>query len=97
MYATGGVFAEVCQLLDRARGKAEADGGGKILKRHIEASYLSDRDLEVLWAGIRAFESAMKPGNVSKGAKSIRERWEAQAAPAEVQGVAEAPLPGQAK
>lgn len=97
MYATGGVFAEVCQLLDRAKGKAEADGGGKILKRHIEASYLSDRDLEVLWAGIRTFESAMKPGNVSKGAKSIRERWEAQAAPAEVQGMAEAPLPEQAK
>ncbi|WP_369943131.1 ATP-binding protein [Xanthomonas medicagonis] len=78
MYATGGVFAEVCQLLERANGKAQSDGGGKILKRHIEDSYLSNRDLEVLWGGIRAFEAAMRPGDVSKGAAAIRERWAAQ-------------------
>jgi hypothetical protein len=78
MYATGGVFAEVCQLLERANGKAQSDGGGKILKRHIEDSYLSNRDLEVLWGGIRAFEAAMRPGDVSKGAEAIRERWVAQ-------------------
>lgn len=97
MYATGGVFGEVCQLLDRAKGRAEADGSARILKRHIEESYLSDRDLGVLWKGIRDFEAAMRPGNVSKGAKGIRERWEAQLPEVMLEEVVQDSPVGQAK
>lgn len=75
LYATGGVFAELRQLLDRAKVKAEEDGCAKILKNHIESSFMSNRDLDCLWAQIRLFEAAMKSGDVLKEAERIRARW----------------------
>lgn len=75
--ATGGVFAEVIQLLERAKSRASEEGGGRILKRHIEASYYADADLAALWRDIEIFEQTMAAGNVSKRSALTKVRWTA--------------------
>ena len=74
--ATGGVFAEIVQLLRRASSLAGEDGCAKIMKRHIEGAYLSDSDLAALWRDIEAFENAMRAGDVSRRAALAKSRWE---------------------
>lgn len=73
--ATGGVYAELVQLLLRAQEAAIQDGSQRILKRHVEASYYSDADLANLWRDIEAFENAMAAGSVTARAKLVDSRW----------------------
>lgn len=73
--ATGGVFAEIVQLLERASHHARLEGAPRIHKRHIEGSYYSDEDLATLWRDIEAFELAMEAGNVSKRSALVEARW----------------------
>ncbi len=75
--ATGGVFAELIQLLDRAKSRALEENSARILKRHIESSYYADSDLAALWSDIELFEQAMKAGSVSSRAALARTRWSA--------------------
>lgn len=63
--ASGGVFAEIVGLLDRAQQKANQEGDGRIHKRHIVDSYYNERDLTTLWRDIEEFEVAMEAGDVS--------------------------------
>lgn len=73
--ATGGVFAEVVQLLERAKARSLEQNGACILKRHIEESYYADQDLATLWRDIETFEQAMTAGDVSSRAKLASQRW----------------------
>lgn len=73
--ATGGVFAEIVQLLERATRHARLEGVPRIHKRHIEGAYYNDEDLATLWRDIEAFEQAMEPGNVSKRSALVERRW----------------------
>lgn len=81
--ATGGVFGEIVQLLDRARRQAKAAGDRSILKRHIQAEYYNDRDLETLWRDIEAFEQVMETGCVTKRLEVIKATWGGAASTAE--------------
>ena len=73
--ATGGVFAEIVQLLERATHQARLEGVTRIHKRHIEGAYYNDGDLATLWRDIEAFELAMEPGDVSKRSALVETRW----------------------
>jgi hypothetical protein len=73
--ATGGVFAEIVQLLERAQRHARLEGVPRIHKRHIEGAYYNDEDLATLWRDIEAFELAMEPGDVSKRSTLVEGRW----------------------
>ncbi len=73
--ATGGVFAELVQLLSRARDLAVAEGTSKIKKAHLEGAYYSDDDLRTLWRDIDAFEACMQAGSVGDRAQLARTRW----------------------
>ncbi len=73
--ATGGIFAQIVQLLDRAHQVAYEQGRDRITKRDIEDSYYSDSDLEAIWRDVRSFESVMRAGDVSQRAKLARTRW----------------------
>lgn len=75
--ATGGVFAEVIQLLERAKGIAMDNGVERICKGHIESAYYANEDLETLWRDIRIFEEAMRAGDVSKRSALAKTRWKA--------------------
>jgi ABC-type uncharacterized transport system, permease and ATPase components len=78
--ATGGVFAEIAQLLGRAEQRARIEGVSRIHKRHIQQAYYNDDDLRTLWRDIRAFEEAMKSGDISDYLNEIAARWSPQAA-----------------
>lgn len=78
--ATGGVFAQIVQLLERARHLALEAGQDRILKRHIEAAYYSDEDLKAIWRDIHTFEQAMIAGDVSKRSALVKARWNAPSA-----------------
>lgn len=73
--ATGGVFAEIVELLERAKSMAAEAGNVRILKRHIEASYYGNDDLTTLWCDIEAFEQGMIAGDVSKRSALAKTRW----------------------
>jgi hypothetical protein len=73
--ATGGVFAEIIQLLERATQQAHLEGSDLIHKRHVEAAYYNDDDLSTLWRDIEAFEDAMQVGDVSKRSDIVAARW----------------------
>lgn len=73
--ATGGVFAQIVQLLDRAHQVAYERGRDRIIKRDIQDSYYSNADLEAIWRDVKAFELAMKAGDVSQRAELARTRW----------------------
>lgn len=75
--ATGGVIAELIELLDRAARLAAEQDSPRILKRHIEHSYYNDEELTTLWRDIDAFERAMAAGDVSKRSALIKARWAA--------------------
>lgn len=75
LVATGGVYGEVVQLLSRAADAAGQEGGERILKRHIEASYYSDGDLANLWRDIDDFEDAMEAGSVTARAEQLKSSW----------------------
>lgn len=75
--ATGGVFAEIIQLLKRATNQARLEGVPRIHKRHIEGAYYNDGDLATLWRDIEAFELAMEAGSVTKRSALIETRWRA--------------------
>ena len=77
--ATGGVFAEIVQLLDRAKDRARAEGRSRLSKRDIEASYYPDADLKALTRDIDSFEESMLAGDVSKRSALIQARWAAAA------------------
>jgi hypothetical protein len=78
--ATGGVFAQVVQLLERARQQAFEAGQDRIHKQHIEAAYYSDVDLEAVWRDIHTFEEAMEAGDVSKRSAIAKARWSSPSA-----------------
>lgn len=86
LVATGGVYGEVVQLLSRAEDAARQEGGERILRRHIEASYYSDKDLANLWRDIEDFEDAMEVGSVTVRAKQLKSSW----APSQVEVCREA-------
>jgi hypothetical protein len=73
--ATGGVFGEIVQLLDRAARLANTRGERSIRKQHIQAEYYNDRDLETLWRDIEAFEKVMETGCVTKRVGMIKAAW----------------------
>lgn len=73
--ATGGVFAEIVQLLERAKLRADEDDSGRITKRHVEDAYYSDEDLAALWRDIESFEGSMASGNVTRRAAAAKIRW----------------------
>jgi hypothetical protein len=73
--ATGGVFAEVVELLARADTAARQEGGDRILKRHIESSYYGTEDLKNLWRDIDAFERSMVAGDVSERSARAKSNW----------------------
>ncbi|MGO4259754.1 ATP-binding protein [Lysobacter sp. TAB13] len=75
MAATGGVYAEVMQLLERASALMKESGSHCLLKRHIESAYYGDEDLATLWRDIDAFEQVMSSGDVSKRSMSVNARW----------------------
>lgn len=75
--ATGGVFAEIIQLLERATKAAQLEGGDLIHKRHVEAAYYNNHDLSTLWRDIEAFEDAMKAGDVSRRSEIVATYWRA--------------------
>lgn len=73
--ATGGVFAEIVQLLARAEIAAREDDSCYVLKRHIENSYYGTEDLKNLWRDIDAFEVCMTAGDVSERSSRASSRW----------------------
>jgi len=73
--ATGGVFAEIVELLVRAEVAARQDGSSRVLKRHIESSYYGTEDLKNLWRDIDAFERSMIAGDVSERSARACSRW----------------------
>jgi len=73
--ATGGVFAEIVELLVRAEVAARQDGSSRMLKRHIESSYYGTEDLKNLWRDIDAFERSMVAGDVSERSARASSRW----------------------
>lgn len=73
--ATGGVFAEIVELLVRAEVAARQDGSSRVLKRHIESSYYGTEDLKNLWRDIDAFERSMVAGDVSERSARASSRW----------------------
>jgi ABC-type cobalamin/Fe3+-siderophores transport system ATPase subunit len=77
MAASGGVFAEIVGLLERAQLRAQEEGEARIKKRHVQASYYNERDLASLWRDIDAFEQIMEPGDVSARAAMVATRWKA--------------------
>jgi hypothetical protein len=77
MAASGGVFAEIVGLLDRAQLRAQEEGEVHIKKRHIQASYYNERDLASLWRDIDAFEQIMEPGDVSTRSAMVAACWKA--------------------
>lgn len=74
--ATGGVFAEVVQLLNRAQKLALEERTSSITKEMIERCYYSQQDLETLWHDLRGFERAFAAGSVRKRSEAIREIWQ---------------------
>lgn len=81
---TGGVFAEVVQLLDRAVVKMTEEGRSTLLKRHLDDAYYGDEDLTTLWRDIGEFERAMAAGDVRKRSALVSVRWALGDSPAEV-------------
>lgn len=75
MAATGGIFAEIIQLLNRAREKVFGEGGEYIRKKDIEDSYYNNTDMATLWQDIEAFEESMAAGDVSQRAALTAARW----------------------
>ncbi|HEI8113697.1 ATP-binding protein [Stenotrophomonas maltophilia] len=73
--ATGGVFAEVVELLERADIAAKQEGCSRILKRHIEISFYGSEDLRNLWRDIDAFEMSMVAGSVTERSEHVKARW----------------------
>ncbi len=73
--ATGGIFGQLFELLIRAERRAQDEGSSRILKRHVEAAYMSDKDLAAMWRDIEAFEEAMCAGDVSQRSSLVRSRW----------------------
>jgi len=73
--ASGGIFGQLFELLIRSRNRAEDEGSGRILKRHIEGAYMSDADLAAMWRDVEAFEDTMAAGDVSQRSSLVRSRW----------------------
>jgi ABC-type cobalamin/Fe3+-siderophores transport system ATPase subunit len=73
--ATGGIFGQLFELLLRADRCSQNEGSSRILKRHVEAAYLSDKDLAAMWRDVEAFEDVMCAGDVSQRASLVRSRW----------------------
>jgi ABC-type cobalamin/Fe3+-siderophores transport system ATPase subunit len=81
--ATGGVFGEIVQLLARAGRQANSLGEKSISRRHLQAEYYNNHDLETLWRDIEAFEKAMESGCVSKRLGLIKASWRGSGSTAE--------------
>jgi len=75
--ATGGVFGEIAQLLDRASNLAKDREHDRIQLCDIRDSYYGETDLRELWKDIELFEEAMKAGDLRSRAAMIRAKWSA--------------------
>jgi len=73
--ATGGVFAQIVQLMERASAAADDAGSNKIRRSHVESAYYPRVDIEAIWRDVEAFEEAMRAGDVSKRSSLARSRW----------------------
>lgn len=73
--ATGGVFAQIVQLMERAHAAAEDAGSSSIRRSHIESAYYPRVDIEAIWRDVEAFEEAMLAGDIRKRSGLARTRW----------------------
>lgn len=63
--ATGGIFAEVLQLLKRARVMCRKRGGEGLCRADILSAVYPERDLATLWNDVRRFEQARAAADLS--------------------------------
>jgi len=63
--ATGGIFAEVLQLLKRARVACRKRGGNGLSRSDIRSAVYPERDLAALWDDVRRFEKARAAADLS--------------------------------
>lgn len=83
--ATGGVFAQIVQLMERASAVAADAGSAAIKRSHVESAYYTGVDIEAIWRDVKAFEEAMRAGDVRKRSDLARTRWSAVGKPSSVE------------